>query len=107
MGDKHVLNRSRKRFTVRFGPGGPQFAGFTKNLSETGLYLKTPKTFEAGTRLDLQIRGGDRVFEMTGTVVWAKMVPPRLAMALESGMGVAFDSPSAEWREFCARLQKA
>lgn len=104
MDDNRVLDRSRKRLTVRFGPDSPKFIGFTKDLSPGGLFVKTAKTFRNGTRLHLQVRHGDQVFEMTGTVVWAKMAPPRLAMALESGMGVELDEPTDEWRIFCAGL---
>ena len=106
MPDDRRAYRSLKRVTVRFGMEKPQYTGFTKNLSTTGIFIKTPKVFKAGTVLQLNLRVKDLSIDMQGRVVWAKVAPPKLALVLESGMGLHFIDPSNEWVEFCHSLKK-
>jgi uncharacterized protein (TIGR02266 family) len=92
-----VIERAKARVTCRFGANGADRTGFTKNVSETGLFLKTNQVFPPGTTIHVTLQFPDREFAFWATVVWAKKVPPNLAHILECGMGVRFIEPTPEW----------
>ncbi len=95
------LGRAKKRMMVRFGVAKPEKTGFTKDISETGLFIKTNTILKPGTTVQVQIHGQPRVFTMWAKVIWGKKVPPQLAHVLECGMGIRFLEPSPEWLDFC------
>ena len=98
--DKRELGRAKKRVMVRYGLEKPDRTGFTKNVSETGLYIKTNNVLKPGLTIQIELHFPDRKFSMWARVVWAKKVPPQLAHVLECGMGICFIDPSPEWVEY-------
>jgi len=98
--DKRVTNRAKRRLMCRFGVDKTDRTGFTMNLSETGVFIKTNSVFKPGTTLRLELIFPERTFEMWGRVMRAKKVPPQLAHVLECGMGVYFLQPDPEWLTF-------
>jgi Tfp pilus assembly protein PilZ len=95
--DKRTINRAKRRLMVRYGTSTADKTAFTKNVSETGLFVQTNSVFKPGTTIQVTIQFPDRQFSMWARVVWAKAVPPQLAHVLECGMGVCFIDPSPEW----------
>lgn len=100
LGEKRITRRAKRRIMVRFGEGTPNRTAFTKNLSETGLFLQTNFVYQPGTVLSVEMHFPDRTFSMWARVVWAKKVPPQLAHVLECGMGVCFLEPTPDWLGF-------
>ena len=100
--EKRGTGRTKRRLMVRFGQQTADRTAFTKNLSETGLFLQTNHVFPPGSTVQLQIHFPERVFSHWARVAWAKKVPPQLAHVLECGMGVCFLDPNADWLEFYA-----
>ena len=98
--DKRVTDRAKRRLMCRYGVDKADKTGFTMNLSETGVFVKTNSVFPPGTTLHVELAFPDRSFSMWGRVVWAKKVPPQLAHILECGMGICFIDPTPEWLEF-------
>lgn len=98
--EKRIHNRAKRRLMVKYGTSNADKTAFTKNVSETGLFVQTNQVFRPGTTIQVQITFPDRSFSMWARVVWAKAVPPQLAHILECGMGVCFIDPSPEWIEF-------
>lgn len=98
--EKRVKNRTKRRLMVRFGTSAAEKTAFTKNVSETGLFVQTNAVFKPGTTIQVQLQFPDKKFSMWARVVWAKTVPPQLAHILECGMGVCFIEPSAEWLSY-------
>lgn len=98
--EKRGRGRTKRRLMVRFGAPAADRTAFTKNLSETGLFLQTNNVVAPGQTLQVQIHFPDRVFSHWARVVWAKKVPPQLAHVLECGMGVCFIDPAPDWLEF-------
>lgn len=98
--DNRTEGRAKRRVMVRYGVGRTDKTGFTRNLSESGLYIQTNAVFKPGATLQVELEFPDRTFSLWGRVVWAKKVPPQLAHVLDCGMGVSFVSPSTEWLEF-------
>ncbi len=95
--ENRTKGRARKRLMVRFGTNQPDKSAFTKNISETGLFLQTNSVFPPGTTIQVHLQFPDRDFSMWARVVWAKKVPPQLAHILECGMGICFIDPPVEW----------
>ena len=98
--EKRVIKRAKRRVMVRFGTRTPDKTAFTKNVSETGMFLQTNTVFKPGTTIQVQAEFPDQTFSMWARVVWAKKVPPQLAHILGSGMGVCFIDPAPEWLKF-------
>jgi Tfp pilus assembly protein PilZ len=85
---------------VRYGIDKTDRTGFTRDLSETGLFIKTNTVFKPGTTIQVELTFPDRTFYLWARVVWAKKVPPQLAHVLECGMGISFANPDPEWSEY-------
>jgi Tfp pilus assembly protein PilZ len=100
MPEKRIAERTRKRVMVKFGTDKADRTGFTRNLSETGLFIGTNNVFRPGTTVQLQLKFPERDISMWARVAWAKKVPAQLAHVLECGMGVCFVDPPADWLEF-------
>jgi hypothetical protein len=105
-GEKRTGNRAKRRMMVRYGLSTPEKTAFTKNLSETGLFLITNQVFKPGTTLHVQIQFPDETFSLWARVVWAKAVPPQLAHVLECGMGLRFIDPGDDWKSFFLAWKK-
>jgi hypothetical protein len=99
-GDKRARNRAKRRIMVRYGLGTADKTGFTKDLSDTGMFLKTNQAFKPGTTIQVQIQFPKETISMWARVVWAKVVPQSLAHVLECGMGIAFIDPTDDWKAF-------
>lgn len=98
--DNRVTDRAKRRLTCRFGVDKADKTGFTMNLSETGVFIKTNSVFAPGTTLHVELVFSEQKFTMWGRVVWAKKVPAQLAHILNCGMGVCFIDPTPEWLTF-------
>ncbi len=103
---KRVMNRSRKRLMVRFGVAKPERTAFTKNISDTGLFINTNHVMRPGTMIQVEVHFPDRTFSHWARVVWAKQVPAELAHIVECGMGIRFMDPSPDWGEYYLRWKE-
>jgi Tfp pilus assembly protein PilZ len=101
------IERAKRRVMVRYGTRAPDKTAFTKNVSETGMFLQTNQVMRPGTTIQVQAEFPDQTFTMWARVVWAKKVPPQLAHVLGAGMGVCFIDPEPEWLEYYKRWAKA
>ncbi len=100
LGNKRKLLRAKRRLMVKYGTTSPDRSGFTKNLSDTGLFVHTNNVFPPGTTIQVQIHFPDRVFSHWARVIWAKRVPAQLAHLVECGMGVCFIDPPSDWLDY-------
>ena len=107
--EKQQRTRRTKRIEVRFGPERPTDLGFTIDVSETGLFVKTNTVYPPDTRLVLELSLPDRrVLSLRGRVMWAKRVPPQLARLLrKAGMGVELIDPPPEYLNLIQSLSSA
>ena len=103
--NRHTL-RARLRLMVRFGTTVPEKTGFTKNVSESGLFIHTNQVFPPGTTIQVVAQFPDRKFTFWGRVIWAKRVPPQLAHILDCGMGICFVDPSPDWLAYYQTWKK-
>lgn len=98
--EKRVTGRTRRRLMVRYGTSEANKTAFTKNVSDTGLFLQTNSVLRPGTTIQVEVVFPDRAFKMWARIVWAKKVPAQLAHILACGMGVCFIDPQADWIEY-------
>jgi len=91
-----VESRDNARVPVRvpvlFGPAAPDLAGYLYNLSRTGLFVMSDRTFPPGTllQLRLQLPNSQREFAGTGRVVWVSLSEAGAAPGRPPGMGIEF-----------------
>ena len=85
---------------VRYGAHGPEKTAFTRNISETGVFLQTNAIFHPGSTIQVQIHFPERTWSLWARVAWAKKVPPNLSHILDCGMGLQFVDPGQEWLAF-------
>lgn len=83
-------SRTRKRYSVRFGPGDLAHNGYTQDVSEGGLYLLANVIYAPNTVLLLQIEYPEKTLTLRGIVRWSKDLPPAFRRNLRGGMGVEF-----------------
>ena len=107
--DKRNLRRHRKRLQIKFGVETAGRFGFTEDLSETGIFIKSAVVQNPNSilKLELTTTGGE-VISMEGRVMWAKKVPPNLLRRLKGGMGVRilrFINGEATYRHLLGELQ--
>jgi len=89
MDERRELRRHRKRLQLRFGPEGPSRVGFTEDISDTGIFLRSTFVFRPNTILEISLSvdaPNDVIF--TGRVMWARKVPANLMNKIRGGMGV-------------------
>ena len=100
--EKQKQVRRTKRIGIRFGVDRPSQLGFTIDVSEAGLFVKTTTVYPVQTPLVLEMRlPGQEALSLRGHVTWAKRIPPQLARHLKkAGMGVELLDPPPEYLAF-------
>lgn len=98
--EKRGKTRVKRRLMIKYGVDAADKTGFTKNISNGGLYIKTNSVLKPGTTIQVEVHTPGKTFSMWARVSWAKRVPPQLAHILECGMGVQIIEPDLEWIEF-------
>jgi len=87
--ERRDLKRHRKRLQLRFGPDGPSRVGFTEDISDTGIFVRSAFVHNPGSMLHLYLNvSGQQDVVMTVRVMWARKVPPNLMNKVKGGMGV-------------------
>lgn len=89
MPERRELKRYRKRLQLRYGPDGAGRVGFTEDLSDTGIFLRS--TFVHGPNTVLQVFmnvEGTQDVVFKGRVMWARKVPHNLMNKIKGGMGI-------------------
>ncbi len=96
-----IAERTKRRLMIRFGTDLPEKTGYTKDISETGLFIRTNNVLPPGDKIQVQVEFPEESFNLRAKVIWAKQVSPHLAHIMDCGMGVHFIEPPADWLEFC------
>lgn len=92
--------RLRRRLEVRYSDGsGPALMGYSGNLSEHGVMIRTTRVFPPGTHLVMELRFPDQTIRLEGKVAWAREGPMSWLATGRIGMGIKFDEAPAELRD--------
>ena len=86
--DRRVMERNRKRISVRYGTSRPEFLGYTCDLGMHGLFLQGNNLFPPGTLLFLELDLPEGSRSLCGTIRWVKEVPPAFRRSMRGGMGI-------------------
>lgn len=90
MVDKRRKSRIRKRVRVMYGLNMPSKVGFTSDVSESGLCIKSFLVYNPGEiiLIEIETAKGD-IIRAEGRIHWARRVPPNLLRKVKyAGMGV-------------------
>ena len=93
MSNKRWGKRFNAELKARFGVGHFNDTGIVQDISPFGLFLVTPKVFDDGTLLNIEIMAGEnRVVLLEGRVHWSKERPPNLTWETrDAGMGIKIE----------------
>ena len=82
------------RVRIATGESGEFRDAYSRNLSETGMFVQTATPPEKGSRVKFEIivrtKSGDKVMRGTGEVVWRRTPRDGLEQVRPSGMGIRF-----------------
>lgn len=106
MVDKRRKIRFLKRMRVMYGLNMPSKVGFTSDVSESGLCIKTFLVYNPGDVILLEIETTNgTIIRAEGRIHWARRVPPNLLRKVKyAGMGVKiinFMQGREEYLELC------
>jgi PilZ domain len=94
---KATLQRQRRRCQVRFDAKGIDGAGFTDNLSPTGMLIHSKLTSSPGSILRGQIFLPDGAkMDFEAEVRWVHKATGQLADLFQNSMGMKFLVPPSE-----------
>ena len=100
-------HRRKLRLPARFGVRGLDHKGFTTDLSENGIAIKTNQVFPPGSELLIRIDTDDKILTARGMVRWARQVPPLMAAYARCGMGIEFTALSGGFDEYLQTVSGA
>jgi len=97
--------RVRSKLSVRFGQEDLSNIGFTEDISELGIFLKTARTFPVSSEIKIELTtDDDHTVRFVGEVKYAKQVPPNLVWSDDNaGMGI-FIRQFVEGHEYFEQL---
>lgn len=90
--NQRTTPRYSRHLQVRFRPRDEDrsYAGYTTNISRSGMFIKTNFPCAPGARVRIEVNAPDDHFTVEGRVVHAAKVAPSLEKIRPSGMGVRF-----------------
>ena len=110
MAEKREIKRHKKRLTIRFGIEDANRPAFTEDISNTGMFIKTPNICPPNTKIRVEFELDNKTpVIIEARVMWAKKVPQNLFhLVKKSGMGIRFlrfISGEEQFRELCGFLE--
>lgn len=90
---KERATRHPRRVQVRFWPEGEassSYAGYSRNISATGMFIATVHPTKPGRVLEIEIQSDNGDFRVRAQVIHSAKVSPLLQAVRPSGMGVKF-----------------
>ena len=78
--------RAKRRLMVRFGVQMPEKTGFTKDISETGLFIRTNSVLPPGRTIQVQMEFPDETFTLWAKVISRAIKPGFLGDSLSTTM---------------------
>ena len=87
--------RYRRRLEVRYAAQGrASQIGYSGNISNTGMMIRTPNVLPPGTIVDVELKAPQETITLSGQVVWARTGPMSWLATGRVGMGIRFiDAP--------------
>ncbi|MDX2010276.1 MAG: PilZ domain-containing protein [Myxococcaceae bacterium] len=106
--DQRAATRMPRRWKALFGTQAPTQAGFTQDISATGLFITASQLPKLGTRLVVKLETASAAStEMHGEVVRHVVVPPELRSVKRHGFGVRLVGDCAAMKQLIDRDQRS
>ena len=87
--DKRKDSRYRKRLTLKFGIEDTSKFGFTEDISDTGIFIRSTSPLPPNSILTVEIKTlKNDIVRLRGRVMWAKKVPQNMMHRIKGGMGL-------------------
>ena len=87
--DKRKDDRYRKRLPLKFGIDETSKVGFTEDISETGIFIRSTAPMAPNSILTVEIKTlKNDIIRLKGRVMWAKRVPHNMMHRIKGGMGL-------------------
>ena len=87
--DKRKDTRFRKRLTLKFGVDDTSKIGFTEDISDTGIFIRSATPMAPNTILTVEIKTlKDEFIRLKGRIMWARKVPMNMMHRVKGGMGL-------------------
>ena len=87
--DKRNDARYRKRLTLKFGVDEASRIGFTEDISDTGIFIRSASPMAPNTILTVEIQTlKGEIIRLKGRIMWAKKVPQNMMHRIKGGMGL-------------------
>lgn len=87
MAKRRIAERFTKRLGAEFSGGGDTNRGFVSNVSETGLFIRTRRSYKEGSPIDIKITLPDGKVSFIKGVV-SRVVTDELGLSAKNGMGI-------------------
>lgn len=103
--DKRKSRRINKRLVASFGTKDLKNTGITNDISTTGLFIKTTKSFLPGSTLKVNLflpNNGSTTF--TGRVIRIYKHPPYTSLA-RNGVGIELDKEEASYLTYVTNIK--
>ncbi|NIT26870.1 MAG: hypothetical protein GTN53_30655 [Candidatus Aminicenantes bacterium] len=105
--NKRFLDRLPIKLFIKYGREQATYVGFSTDISNNGIFLKSNKSFEPETTLKLQITLPDgKIIDLKGTVVWAKKLASKEGQLEVNGMGIRIVHSNPMYTKFIHENQK-
>lgn len=89
--------RYRRRLEVHYAAQGrASQIGYSGNISNTGMMIRTPNVLPPGTIVRMELRVPQGTIAVSGRVVWARTGPMTWLATGRIGMGIRFIDPPAD-----------
>ena len=87
--DKRRHARFRKRLTLKFGIDDLSRIGFTEDISDTGIFIRSATPLPPNTILTVEIKTlKNEHIRLKGRIMWARKVPLNMMHRIKGGMGL-------------------
>jgi hypothetical protein len=106
--EHRAATRMPRRWKALFGVQAPSQAGFTQDISETGLFITASQLPPLRTRLVVKLETASAAsLEMLGEVVRHVVVPPELRSVKRHGFGVRLVGDRAPMKQLIDKDQRS
>jgi len=89
MSDSRLVQRNKRRLSVKFGYDKLEHTGYTSDVTPRGLFLESRIVYKTGVELNCELTTRDgEIILIEGRVQWAKKGAMRHNHIMKSGMGI-------------------
>jgi uncharacterized protein (TIGR02266 family) len=106
--DRRQAPRVLVNLEVDYGNQDHFLFAYIRDISATGIFVRTDTPEPPGTRLNLRFKPerGGRILDLEGEVIWINPVRPGTAENINPGMGIRFVDLSDDDRAALQKLVK-